>query len=76
MGNMLPACLIHQGATAALPAMKSRQSLVSLNLLVKAVQKLKKRPGSKEAKIDSNRRWQLMRRWLLLTEVDEESLLR
>lgn len=53
MGNMLPACLVHQGAAAALPAMKSRQGLVSLKLLVKAVHKLKKRPGIKQPKISS-----------------------
>jgi hypothetical protein len=60
MGNVLPACLVqHGGATAAAlsPGMKPRQRLVSLKLLVKAVNKVKtKRPGShgnKQAKIGS-----------------------
>jgi hypothetical protein len=62
MGNVLPACLVqHGGATAAAaalsPGMKPRQRLVSLKLLVKAVNKMKtKRPGSngnKQAKIGS-----------------------
>ncbi|XP_062182876.1 uncharacterized protein LOC133886976 [Phragmites australis] len=51
MGNMLP-CLVQQGTTA-LPAMNPKQRFISLKLLVKALHKMKKRPGSSnKAKID------------------------
>ncbi|XP_062208290.1 uncharacterized protein LOC133909747 [Phragmites australis] len=51
MGNMLP-CLVQQGTTA-LPAMNPKQRLVSLKLLVKALHKMKKRPGNNgKANID------------------------
>ncbi|CAL4966060.1 unnamed protein product [Urochloa decumbens] len=49
MGNMA-ACLVQQ-RTTALPAVNPKQRLVSLNLLMKAIHKMKKRPG--KAKIDS-----------------------
>ncbi|KAL6626976.1 hypothetical protein ACP70R_030702 [Stipagrostis hirtigluma subsp. patula] len=52
MGNMLP-CLVQQGA--ALPAMNSKQRLVSLKLLVKALHKMKMRPGSNKAKIHGSK---------------------
>ncbi|CAO2186209.1 unnamed protein product [Urochloa humidicola] len=51
MGNMA-ACLAQQ-RTAALPAVNPKQRLVSLNLLMKAIHKMKKRP-CKANKIDSN----------------------
>ncbi|CAL4959016.1 unnamed protein product [Urochloa decumbens] len=50
MGNMA-ACLAQQ-RTTALPAVSQKQRLISLKLLMKAIHKMKKRPG--KAKIDSN----------------------
>ncbi|CAO2161595.1 unnamed protein product [Urochloa humidicola] len=52
MGNMA-ACLAQQ-RTAALPAVNPKQRLVSLNLLMKAIHKMKKRPCKASNKIDSN----------------------
>uniref|UniRef100_A0A0A9BFJ5 DUF7890 domain-containing protein n=1 Tax=Arundo donax TaxID=35708 RepID=A0A0A9BFJ5_ARUDO len=51
MGNMLP-CLVQQG-TNALPAVNPKQRFISLKLLVKALHKMNKRPGSNKAKIES-----------------------
>ncbi|OEL16031.1 hypothetical protein BAE44_0022949 [Dichanthelium oligosanthes] len=56
MGNMA-ACLVQQ-RTTALPAVNPKQRLISLKLLMRAIHKMKKRPGSgnngKANKIDSN----------------------
>ncbi|CAL4978627.1 unnamed protein product [Urochloa decumbens] len=46
----MAACLVQQ-RTTALPAVNPKQRLISLNLLMKAIHKMKKRPG--KAKIDS-----------------------
>ncbi|CAO2205139.1 unnamed protein product [Urochloa humidicola] len=54
MGNMA-ACLVQQRSTA-LPVVNPKQRLISLNLLMRAIHKMKKRqPGSNsgKAKIDS-----------------------
>ncbi|AQK91060.1 uncharacterized protein LOC107546751 [Zea mays] len=59
MGNMLPSCLVVQQGTAAgaLPAMNPKRRLISLNLLVKGIHRVKKMPAGpgKAPEIDSKK---------------------
>lgn len=58
MGNVLP-CLVQQAGTAAgaLPAMNPKRRLISLNLLVKGIHRVKKMPAGpgKAPEIDSKK---------------------
>jgi hypothetical protein len=44
MGNAMPSCLVDQGAKALLPATKPNRRMYSLNLLTKALHRMKKTP--------------------------------
>ncbi|KAM0840795.1 hypothetical protein ACQ4PT_059418 [Festuca glaucescens] len=46
MGNAMPSCLVDQGTKALSPAVKPRRRTYSLNLLMKALHRMKKTPCS------------------------------
>ncbi|XP_047054254.1 uncharacterized protein LOC124660482 [Lolium rigidum] len=49
MGNAMPSCLVDQGTKALLPATKPNRRMYSLNLLTKALHRMKKTPCSGRA---------------------------
>jgi hypothetical protein len=58
MGNMLPCLVVQQGTSAgAVPAMNTKRRLISLNLLVEGIHRMKKMPAGpgKAPEIDSKK---------------------